>query len=178
MTSAMQVFSKTIDEQEVTMNALIVDDVPWFRGKDVANALGYTCPRNAIHNMVHEEDRQTLQNLMGTKSVPILGYRENGQVFISESGLYSLVLRSKMKDAEPFQRWVTKDVLPNIRKTGQYAAPTQSDVVASKRTELELLEIDERIKSCKWWCVEDGIMSLQTCGLQVDDRGRMRAQTA
>ena len=120
-----------------------------------------------------------------------LEYNEGAQMFISESGLYSLIMRSKMAEAESFQRWVTKDMLPTIRRTGQYIAP-QTSTISKKHTELEILEIDERIKSCKRRCVEEddhinactrrcveeGLASLQRCGLSVDDRDRTIENTA
>ena len=69
--------------------------------------------------------RRKLADLMVLSDSTILNYRQGAQIFISESGLYSLIMRSNKPEAKLFQRWVTKDVLPSIRKTGQYTAPPQ-----------------------------------------------------
>ena len=87
---------------------------PWFVGKDVVSVLGYSCPRNAIAIHVDEEDKtNALIQCPGSnyKSMTML---------INESGLYSLILSSKLPQAKEFKRWVTNEVLPQIRKTGAY----------------------------------------------------------
>ena len=84
----------------------------FFVGKDVAKALGYAKPQNALATHVDEEDKST---------APIQGTAyETRAVIINESGLYALVLSSKLEQARVFKRWVTSDVLPQIRKTGAY----------------------------------------------------------
>lgn len=91
------------------------DGEPWFVGKDVAAALGYSKERNAISAHVDEEDKKDAPiqgDLGGTQSMTI----------INESGLYSLVLSSKLPTAKKFKRWVTSEVIPSIRKTGSYSA--------------------------------------------------------
>lgn len=91
------------------------DGEPWFVGKDVAGALGYSKERNAIATHVDEEDKKDAPiqgDLGGTQSMTI----------INESGLYSLVLSSKLPTAKKFKRWVTNEVIPSIRKTGSYSA--------------------------------------------------------
>lgn len=99
-----------------------------FVGKDVAKALGYSNPRKAIREHVDQEDRVTLgeQNALhnakeGERFVP-LGLKRN-TVIINESGLYSLILSSKLPQAKQFKRWVTSEVLPAIRRTGAYTVP-------------------------------------------------------
>ena len=87
---------------------------PWFMGKDVARRLGYTNHRKALHDHVDKKDRRdgvTIRDALG---------RNQNVTFINESGLYSLVFTSKMPQAKAFKRWVTKEVLPQIRKTGGY----------------------------------------------------------
>lgn len=91
---------------------------PWFVGKDVAQALGYTNPQKAVRDHVDEEDRGV--NEMDTPS----GRQE--MTIISESGLYSLVMSSKLEGAKRFKRWVTNEVLPSIRKSGGYIAGQDS----------------------------------------------------
>lgn len=91
-----------------------LDGEPWLVGKDVAAALGYKNPQEAIRTHVDDEDKGVSEILTpgGKQSVPI----------INESGLYSLVLSSKLPTARKFRRWVTSEVLPSIRKTGGYTA--------------------------------------------------------
>ena len=96
---------------------------PWMVGKDVAQALGYAKPENAIANHVDDEDK-TSTLIQGSGS----NYKSK-TIIINESGLYSLVLSSKLPGAKRFRRWVTGEVLPSIRKDGGYikTAPGMSD---------------------------------------------------
>lgn len=87
----------------------------WFVGKDVAEILGYQNSSKALHDHVDEEDK------INNESLSSLGQR--GGWLINESGLYSLVLSSKLPTAKKFKRWVTSEVLPAIRKTGEYHVP-------------------------------------------------------
>lgn len=99
-----------------------IDGEPWFVGKDVAEALGYSKSRNAIAAHVDEEDKT---------HAPIQGGCSTGiqdTIVINESGLYSLILSSKLPSAKEFKHWVTSEVLPSIRKTGGYVNPSQSDL--------------------------------------------------
>ena len=89
-----------------------IDGTPWLVGKDVAIALGYKNPQRAIRDHVDTEDQGV------TKTVTPSGEQE--MLIINESGLYSLILSSKMPKAKAFKRWVTSEVLPAIRKTGAY----------------------------------------------------------
>lgn len=94
------------------VRTVMIDNEPWFVGKDVADALGYGAARNAIAAHVDEEDRLTHR------------FSASGQgrdmTIINESGLYSLVLSSKLPSAKQFKHWVTHDILPTLRKTGSY----------------------------------------------------------
>ena len=99
-----------------------IDGVVWFVGKDVAEALGYSKSRNAIAAHVDEEDKT---------HAPIQGGCSTGiqdTIVINESGLYALILSSKLPSAKEFKHWVTAEVLPSIRKTGGYVNPSQSDL--------------------------------------------------
>ena len=91
---------------------------PWFVGKDVAEVLGYTNPSKALADHVDADDKLNNETLLS------LGQR--GGWLINESGLYSLILSSKLPTAKKFKRWVTSEVLPTIRKTGSYKTPKQS----------------------------------------------------
>ena len=96
-----------------------INGEPWLVGKDVAAALGYQNPQRDIRDHVDEEDKGVTEMVTpgGKQSVPI----------INESGLYSLVLSSKLPGAKKFRRWVTSEVLPSIRKTGHYTAKPMTD---------------------------------------------------
>lgn len=93
------------------IRAINIDGVPWVVGKDVALALSYTNPQKAIRDHVTEDDKTVndLFTVNGTKGI-----------LINESGLYSLILSSKLPRAKEFKHWVTSEVLPSIRKTGSY----------------------------------------------------------
>ncbi len=98
-----------------SVRIVTINGEPWLVGKDVALALGYKNPQEAIRNHVDDDDKGVSEILTpgGKQSVPI----------INESGLYSLVLSSKLPGARKFRRWVTSEVLPSIRKTGGYQIP-------------------------------------------------------
>ena len=98
-----------------SVRTTMVDDEPWFVGKDVATALGYERPDNAIRIHVDDEDKLMHQ-------ISASGQNRN-MTIINESGLYSLIFGSKLESAKKFKRWVTSEVLPAIRKTGIYAVP-------------------------------------------------------
>lgn len=96
------------------VRAVTIDNEPWFVGKDVAERLGYSNTRKAISDHVDSEDKTdgvTIRDPIG---------REQNPMFINESGLYSLVLSSKLPTAKAFKRWITSEVIPSIRKNGGY----------------------------------------------------------
>ena len=99
-----------------SVRAMTINDEPWFIGKDVAKVLGYSNPNDALRKRVDTEDKNTIANRDGTSGNP-------NMIIINESGLYSLVLSSKLPTAKAFKRWVTSEVLPSIRKNGVYATP-------------------------------------------------------
>lgn len=105
------------------IRAVTIDDEPYFVGKDVAVILGYADPNKAIAMHVDEEDK------LNDKTSSSLGQR--GGWLINESGLYSLVLSSKMPNAKKFKRWITSDVLPAIRKHGAYMTDETIEQVLS-----------------------------------------------
>ena len=98
------------------VRSVMIGDEPWFVGKDVAEALGYTKARNAITSHVSGDDK---------KVAPIQGSPGGTQnmTIINESGLYALIFGSKLESAKRFKHWVTSEVLPSIRKTGSYSMP-------------------------------------------------------
>ncbi len=102
------------NEQFGTIRTVEIDSTPYFVGKDVAEILGYSNSRKALIDHVDEEDKNTVTIRDGIPGNP-------NQVVINESGLYSLILSSKLPKAKEFKRWVTSEVLPAIRKHGVYA---------------------------------------------------------
>lgn len=97
------------------VRTVTINDEPYFVGKDVATILGYSNTRDALSHHVDDEDK-------GVAKLDTLGGRQN-QTIINESGLYSLILSSKMPQAKEFKHWVTSEVLPAIRKHGAYMTP-------------------------------------------------------
>lgn len=95
------------------IRGLKIEGEPWFVGKDIAEALGYKNPQKAIRDHVDAEDK-------GVNELFTPGGKQNIAI-INESGLYSLMLKSKLPGAKKFKRWVTSEVLPSIRKTGAYS---------------------------------------------------------
>ena len=99
-----------------SVRTLVINSEPWFVGKDVAEALGYKNTKDALAKHVDSEDKEILKSQNATlENIP-----NRGVTVVNESGLYSLVLSSKLPSAKKFKRWVTSEVLPALRKTGQY----------------------------------------------------------
>lgn len=112
MTSAIKIFNNA-EFGEVRI--FDKNGEPWFVGRDVCNILGYANPRKAIIDHIDTEDKTdgvTIRDSIGREQNPIL---------INESGLYSLILSSKLPNAKRFKHWVTSEILPSIRKHGMYA---------------------------------------------------------
>ena len=109
------------NEEFGSVRTMEINGEPYFVGKDVATILGYVKPENAIANHVDDEDKTTTL-IQGTGS----NYKSNA-VIINESGLYSLILSSKLPKAKKFKRWVTSEILPAIRKTGSYSIQSKPD---------------------------------------------------
>lgn len=112
----LQIFNS---EEFGDIRTVTIENEPWFVGKDVATALGYSNPQKAVRDHISEEDRGV--NEMDTPSG-----RQNLAV-INESGLYALIFGSKLESAKRFKHWVTSEVLPAIRKTGAYKKPMTTD---------------------------------------------------
>lgn len=110
--SEIQIYSNPAFGQIRTVS---INNEPWFVGKDVAEVLGYSNTRDALNRHVDSEDKNTVVNSDGNKGNP-------NMTIINESGLYSLILSSKLPNAKEFKRWVTSEVLPSIRKNGGYIA--------------------------------------------------------
>lgn len=109
----LQIFS--FDSNEV--RTLVVNEEPYFVGKDVAEVLGYTNTRDALNRHVDDEDKKNLTS----RNTTLENLPNRGLTAVNESGLYSLIFSSKLDSAKRFKRWVTSEVLPAIRKHGIYA---------------------------------------------------------
>lgn len=131
MDSNLQLFAFEGNE----VRTLKIDDEPYFVGKDVANILGYSNTRKALQDHVDLEDKKdgvTIRDSIGRNQKPTV---------INESGLYSLILSSKMPNAKKFKHWVTSEVLPAIRKHGAYMTDEKAfDVVHNKNGLADLLQ--------------------------------------
>lgn len=115
-----------------------IDNEPWFVGKDVAEALGYSDTDKAIRNHVESEDKLTRQ--FGGS-----GQKRN-MTIINESGLYALILSSKLPTAKAFKHWVTSEVIPSIRKTGSY---TTKPMTAYQQMMADTRQRNARIQSAR-----------------------------
>ena len=124
----MSIIEKVFKYEATELPVIMCKDDIWFKAVAVATILKYTNQRKAIRDHVDPEDKRKLSELVfktkRNKSFPLqtgpLKGNEGNTIYINESGLYSLILRSKLECARIFKRWVTKDVLPSIRKTGRY----------------------------------------------------------
>lgn len=135
----LQVFNFEANE----VRTVLVDNEPYFVGKDVADILGYSNSRDAIARHVFDEDKAGV--------VIHDGSQNRNVVAINESGMYALIFGSTLKEAERFKRWVTREVLPAIRKTGSYSVPTNPmDALklmfeATEQTQKEVAEVSSRV---------------------------------
>lgn len=137
--NAIQVFN---NEKFGQVRSVVIEGEPWFVGKDVAMALGYVNTKDAMAKHVDNDDR------LGSQ-IATSGQRRE-MTIINESGLYSLILSSKLPQAKEFKRWVTSEVLPTIRKTGSYGL-------------IPSYQIEDPIARAKAWIVEkEKQMALET----------------
>lgn len=119
MSNELQNFSFNGQKVQVIM----MENEPYFLGKEVAEILGYSIPQKAILTHVDEEDVKTLKYKAFSKTEKAKlweGKDFSDKKLINESGLYSLIIASKLPSAKKFKRWVTSEVLPSIRKHGAY----------------------------------------------------------
>ena len=117
----MTIIEKVFHYEENEISVIKCTDEIWLRGKDIAKALGYEKTRNAILKHVDDDDKSILEDLRrGPQIGAPFKNEQGGSIFINESGVYSLIFGSRLESAKNFKRWVTKDVLPSIRKTGRY----------------------------------------------------------
>ena len=124
---------KIFSFEDSKVRTVLIDGEPWFVGKDVAEILGYQNGSRDINRHVDEEDRQKLMLFDGNQ--------QKSTIVINESGLYSLILSSKLPTAKKFKRWVTSEVLPSIRQHGAYLTDAKAkDILTSKSSLADLLQ--------------------------------------
>lgn len=143
----MEIMKTFTNENFGSVRTIVIDGEPYFVGKDVAVILGYAKPRNAIASHVDAEDKKDAP-IQGT-----LGGMQNMTV-INESGLYSLIISSKLPTAKKFKRWVTAEVLPSIRKTGSYGVHKDSYM------------IDDPVERAKKWIEEEEVRREQAAQIE------------
>lgn len=110
---------------------------PWFVGKDVADILGYSNTAKAIRDHIDDEDKLTERIVLSGQNREV--------IIINESGLYGLILSSKLPTAKEFKHWVTSEVLPSIRKTGEYK------ITPAQQNRLDIMERNSRAREASLW---------------------------
>lgn len=134
------------------VRAVEINGEGWLVGKDVTEALGYVNTTDALTKHVDQEDKQLIQrSQFATLEIP-----NRGLMVINESGFYSLILRSDMPNAKKFKRWVTSEVLPQIRKTGVYSPNNQLALSELKGQVITLVNdiVSEKINEVEEKCSE------------------------
>lgn len=140
------------------IRTIIIDGEPWFVGKDVATALGYSDTKSALADHVDPEDKRIIQRgQIATLDIP-----NRGLTIINEAGVYSLVFGSKLPDAKIFKRWIAHDVLPSIHKTGQYIegvdmSLASPDIIVLQQmvTKLARQDIEQKRQAMQIQALED-----------------------
>lgn len=158
-TKSIQVFNNT---EFGEIRSMTIDGEPWFVGKEIAEALGYSNTKDALIAHVDPEDRTIIQR----SQFPTLEIPNRGLTIINESGMYSLILSSKLEGAKRFKRWVTSEILPSIRKTGAYA--TDSAAAEYKARELRIREMNAQAR----------LINAETRRLTVLQKGKGLSQVA
>ena len=154
MSKEIQVFQ---NEQFGRIRSVSINGEPWLAGKDVASALGYSNTKDALASHVDDEDKRiiqrseiaTLENHIPKTALNVefvtAEVPNRGLTIINESGLYSLILSSKLPAAKAFKHWVTSEVLPSIRKHGVY------ELDKAKQARLETMERNSRAREASLW---------------------------
>ena len=153
------------------VKVVLINDEPHFVGKDIAEVLGYADINKAVIQHVDKEDRKACSYKAYANLVPSLWNKKNdfsNKILINESGLYSLIMSSKLPKAKEFKRWVTAEVLPTIRKHGAYMTPeviektlTDPDFLIRLATELKEEKVKRTLAEQKVIEAEQTIKTLQ-----------------
>ena len=164
----IQIFN---NEEFGNIRTVNIDGEPWFVGKDVANALGYTNPQKAVRDHISVEDRGV--NEMDTPS------GKQNLTIINESGLYALIFGSKLESAKRFKHWVTSEVLPTIRKTGSYqSVPQGKELLALAVLEAQktIEEQNHKIKEMRPKAIFADAVSASETSILVGDLAKLICQ--
>lgn len=163
----MQIFE---NEEFGKIRTLTINDEPWFVGKDVAGVLGYANPRDALAKRVDEEDK-------GVAKRDTLGGKQE-MIIINESGLYALILSSKLPSAKRFKHWVTSEVLPALRKAWKYEIPCNKQYQPTRPLTTDDYEDAARtISKCHNSRLPIVIDLYRKAGLDIDEIPEMRKQS-
>lgn len=135
----MEIQTYTFDKQPI--RTVLIEDEPFFVGKDVAEVLGYKNASKAVINHVDDEDKQNLMiDIADSQNGNVLKGKSKTTI-INESGLYSLILSSKLPSAKQFKRWITSEVLPDIRNHGAYLTDEKiEEILLSPDTVIKLAQ--------------------------------------
>ena len=119
-----------------SLSPIVAEQVPWFKGREVATSLDYANPLKALRDHVDDEDKKPFHELaQGVNETFTPSNQQPHELYVNESGLYCLALRSNKPEAKCFRRWVTQVVLPSIRKYGHYGDAAEAGSVTTKLTE-------------------------------------------
>lgn len=158
------------------VRSLLLNNEPWFVGKDVADVLGYSNSRKAMADHVDDEDKEVLTS----RNVTLENIPNRGITVVNESGLYSLILSSKLPSAKKFKRWVTSEVLPALRKTGQYQVKelSGSELMAKALIEAQnvLAAKDKQIEEMKPKALFADAVSASKGSISVGSLAKLLAQ--
>lgn len=138
---------------------------PWFVGKDVAEILGYTNPNEAIQDHVDDDEKLNSKMLSSVK----IDLGQRGGWLINESGLYSLILSSKLPNAKAFKKWVTSEVLPSIRKHGGYIsgqAEMSPEELMARALQVAQKTLEEREARISLLTAENSVLTVEKQMLQ------------
>ena len=156
--NGLQIFS---NEEFGEVRTVTIDNEPWFVGKDVAAILGYANPNEAIKDHIDKEDKLNSKTLSSFD----LDLGQRGGWLINESGVYALIFGSKLKSAKRFKHWVTSEVLPSIRKTGQYQIPNLSkEMQAIVLLDTRTVQMQERLDRLEYDIPLYGSEADELCG--------------
>ena len=142
MNNKLQIFN---NETFGAIRTINMNGEPWFVGKDVAVILGYSNASKAVMSHVDEDDKQFVMIDIADSQNGNVPTGQSKTALINESGLYSLILSSKLPTAKEFKHWVTSEVLPSIRKTGSYTRSTVNPELARTRANAMMLNAKSRI---------------------------------
>jgi len=158
------------NEEFGEIRTVIIDGEPWLVGKDIALALGYKDAKKALKVHVDEEDRQLIQR---GQTAP-LEIPNRGMTIINESGLYALIFGSKLESARRFKHWVTSEVLPAIRKTGRYIAPSEGTMESMfEAMSCDMKMVYERMSNIESMMQEQATMTQEQSAMMQEQSGKL-----